>query len=176
MIKASHTIAVSIGKGPYMARKIRALYRHVAHFQTLPPTNVRKHHAHPSLLNNEQIAQAIRQYLTVLHDGEVSKSLAQITVLTSHDCCQITPVLLAKQVNTVILPALGLDSGGQNISEKKACQWLAKLGYELKEVKKGVYVDEHEQEDVVASRSEFLVNFGAYERYVLHACTNCSLM
>ncbi|KAH7881694.1 hypothetical protein F5I97DRAFT_1933136 [Phlebopus sp. FC_14] len=32
MCKASHTVAVSVGKGPYMARKIHALYRYVARF------------------------------------------------------------------------------------------------------------------------------------------------
>jgi len=49
-----------------------------------------------------------------------------------------------KQVNNHILPSLGLDSGGQKISEDTARRWLAKLGYELKEVKKGIYVDGHE--------------------------------
>lgn len=66
MVKASHVVAVSVGKGPYVARKIRTLYRYVARFHTLPPTNTGKHHAHPSLLNNERIAQAVRRYLTVL--------------------------------------------------------------------------------------------------------------
>jgi hypothetical protein len=32
MCKASHAVATSIGKGPYMARKIRALYRYVVKF------------------------------------------------------------------------------------------------------------------------------------------------
>jgi hypothetical protein len=73
MMKASHTIAVSIGKGPYMARKLRTLYKYVAKFHTLPPMSAGKHHAHPSLLNNERIAQAVRRYLTVLADGEVSQ-------------------------------------------------------------------------------------------------------
>lgn len=69
MMKASHTVAVSIGKGPYMAQK---LHKYVAHFRMLPPMSAGKHHAHPSLLDNEQIAQAVCRYLTVLADGEVS--------------------------------------------------------------------------------------------------------
>ncbi|KAI6132427.1 hypothetical protein EDD16DRAFT_1699566 [Pisolithus croceorrhizus] len=32
MMKASHTIAVSVGKGPYMAQKIHSLYKYVACF------------------------------------------------------------------------------------------------------------------------------------------------
>ena len=59
MCKASHTVAVSVGKGPYMARKIRTLYRYVAKFQTLPPISKGKHRTFPSLLDNEQIAAAV---------------------------------------------------------------------------------------------------------------------
>jgi hypothetical protein len=40
-------------------------------------------------------------------------------------------------VNGVIIPSLGLDTGGQQISESTAQRWLTKLGYELKEVKRG---------------------------------------
>ncbi|KAG2743881.1 hypothetical protein P692DRAFT_201722673 [Suillus brevipes Sb2] len=147
MMKSSHAFAVSIGKGPYMARKIRTLYKYVARFHTLPPVSAGKHHGHPSLLNNECIAQAVRHYLTVLADGE------------------ITPLLLMRQVNTVIIPSLGLNLNGQKISEGSARRWLAKLGYELKEVKKGVYVDGHEREDVVAYRKQFLEQFAANERF-----------
>ena len=42
------------------------------------------------------------------------------------------------------MPSLGLDTGSEKISEVTAQQWLAKLGYELKEAKKGIYVDRHE--------------------------------
>jgi hypothetical protein len=85
---------------------------------------------------------------------------------------QITPFRLMKQVNEVIIPSLGLDAGGQKISEWTACRWLAKLGYELKEVKKGIYIDGHEREDVVAYRNEFLKEFAEYERYVApRSCT-----
>lgn len=80
---------------------------------------------------------------------------------------QITPLQLMKQVNSNILPSLGFDSGGQTICERTARRWLAKLGYELKEAKKGIYVDGHEREDVVAYRKEFLKNFGANDRCVL---------
>ncbi|KAI6033075.1 hypothetical protein F5J12DRAFT_779417 [Pisolithus orientalis] len=45
--------------------------KYVACYHALPPTNIGKHHAHPSLLNNEHIAQAVHQYLTVLSDGEI---------------------------------------------------------------------------------------------------------
>ncbi|KIO02026.1 hypothetical protein M404DRAFT_16178 [Pisolithus tinctorius Marx 270] len=69
-----------------------------------------------------------------------------------------------KQVNAVILPALGLDATDHNISEGTAQWWLGKLGYELKEAKKGIYIDGHEREDVVTYHKEFLAMFGENER------------
>lgn len=65
---------------------------------------------------------------------------------------------MQRQVNNVIIPALGLDLAGQKISENCAGHWLIKLGYEMKEVKKGMYVDGHERPDVVNYRTTFLVN------------------
>lgn len=72
-----------------------------------------------------------------------------------------------KQVNEVIIPSLGLDTGGQQISESTARRWLTKLGYELKDVKKGIYIDGHEREDVVAYRQTFLKEFASNERYLI---------
>lgn len=72
-----------------------------------------------------------------------------------------------KQVNNIIIPSLGLDTGGAYITEWTAQSWLAKLGYELKDIKKGIYVDGHEREDVVAYRNEFLGQFLANKRYSL---------
>ncbi|KAF8507718.1 hypothetical protein JB92DRAFT_3121644 [Gautieria morchelliformis] len=148
VMRASYTVAVSIGKGPYFARKIGTLHKYIQNFQTLPPTNAGKHHAHPSLLNNERIAQAVRRYLTVLANGE------------------ITPLKLQRQVSTVIIPALGLELGGQKIPENCARRWLMKLGYELKEVRKGMYVDGHEREDVVEYRKTFLAEVSKNARPV----------
>jgi hypothetical protein len=71
-MKASHTIAISVGRGQYFARKLRSMYTYVEHYRMLPPEGKEKHHAYPTLLNDEQIAAAVRRYLTVLADGEVS--------------------------------------------------------------------------------------------------------
>ncbi|KIJ43225.1 hypothetical protein M422DRAFT_253429 [Sphaerobolus stellatus SS14] len=147
ILRASAVVAQSIGKGPYFARKIRQLHKYIQEFRTLPPVNSGKHHAHPSLLNNESINTAVRRYLTVIADGE------------------ITPLCLMKQVNEVIIPGLGLDLGGQKISERCARRWLFKLGYELCEAKKGMYVDGHEHPDVVEYRKEMLDAFVPLERY-----------
>jgi hypothetical protein len=66
------SVATLAGRGPYFARKLRLLAVYIERFHTLPPINSGKHHAHPSLLNDERVAHAVRRYLTVLAAGEVS--------------------------------------------------------------------------------------------------------
>ena len=39
--------------GPYLAHQIQHLVIYIKKFRTLPPSRAGKHHAHPSLLNNE---------------------------------------------------------------------------------------------------------------------------
>jgi len=45
------------------------------------------------------------------------------------------------------------------IAARTASRWLLKLGFKWKEVKKGVYNDEHEREDVVVYRKEVFLPF-----------------
>lgn len=145
-MRASLKVAQMLSKGPYFARKIRRLARYIEKFETLPPVSSGKHHAHPSLLNNEQIQRAVRRYLSVLANGE------------------ITPLLFMQEINEKIIPGLGLDLGSQKIAITTARRWLVKLGYGIKEAQKGMYVDGHEREDVVEYRKEYLRVFLKNER------------
>lgn len=70
--RASLAVAKSAGKGPYFARKVVQTVVYTGRFRTLPPNSSGKHHAHPSLLNNERIHQAVRRFLTIQPVGEVS--------------------------------------------------------------------------------------------------------
>jgi hypothetical protein len=72
---------------------------------------------------------------------------------------------LAKQINETIIPELGLDLGGQKIGEITAWWWLIKLGYELKEVQKGMYIDGHERPDVVEYRNEYIKKFQETKKF-----------
>lgn len=79
---------------------------------------------------------------------------------------KITPTKLQRHVNTIIIPGLGLDLNGSKISEWCARRWLQKLGYDVTEVKKGVYVDGHERPDVVEYRKKFIAEIKANDQYV----------
>lgn len=63
------------------------------------------------------------------------------------------PAKLCRYINTFLLPSLNIES---TISEITAVRWLKKLGFKLRKVEKGVYVDGHEREDVVKSRHDFI--------------------
>ena len=56
-----------------------------------------------------------------------------------------------------------LDLGQDKILVECARRWLKKLGYELMEAKKAMYVDRHEWLDVVAYCMEFLEMMKANE-------------
>jgi hypothetical protein len=52
----------------------------------------------------------------------------------------------------------------KSISKKTATRWLQKLDWRYKGIKKGMYIDGHEREDVVAYRREFIERFKFYEK------------
>ena len=60
-------------------------------------------------------------------------------------------------VNTVLLPNSILESGAPHrISVEVARKWLHSMGFEVKPLTKGIYIDGHERDDVVEVRDEFL--------------------
>lgn len=63
------------------------------------------------------------------------------------------PSKLRKYVNEHLLAELGLQG---SISERTAARWLNKLGFRISHVQKGVYVDGHEREEVVAARKKYI--------------------
>lgn len=143
---ASLAIARRMGKDKYFARKIRENERFLLCHGHLPQPKVRKKGGQWTLLDNQDILQKVRVYLA------------------SQKLGTITPNLLCKHVNDIILPTLELTEKKASICERTAVNWLYKLGYECKDVKKGIYVDGHERCDVVENRKKFLEEMDRYSR------------
>ena len=60
-------------------------------------------------------------------------------------------------VNNDLLSNSTLESDApQNISVDVARKWLITMGFNVKRITKGIYVDGHERADVIESRGEFL--------------------
>ena len=131
------------GVGIYFARQIRFVARHYQLFEQLPPQK-RGQYLNRSLLNDEQVQTAARTYLTSLSTGEV------------------TPKRFSHMLNERILPSLGYQLKS-NLSERTARQWLVRLGWRNKLLRKGVYMDGHERQDVVEYRNKtFLPMMASY--------------
>jgi len=89
-----------------------------------------------SWLTDEGVLLTIREHISAV--GEK---------LASHE--------LAKAVNEYLKEENiigGAEDWEHSISERTARIWLNKLGFQWKDVRKGVYVDSHERDDVVAYR------------------------
>jgi hypothetical protein len=112
----------------------------------LPPSKIYTRHGQYTLLDNKAVLHGVRCYLTAQNLGS------------------ITPYLLCCHINEVIIPALELTKKETTISERTAVNWLKKLGYSCKDVKKGVYFDGHERPDVIEARKKFLAEIAKYER------------
>lgn len=116
------------GEGVHFARQIRYLARHYQLFEQLPD-NKQGGDRGRSLLNDERLQAAARTYLSSLPTGEV------------------TPKKLSRALTERILPSLGHMLKGP-LSDRTMRRWLVKLGWRRKELRKGVYMDGHERQDV----------------------------
>lgn len=75
----------------------------------------------------------------------------------------MTPRRLQQALNNVIFPDLNIVLK-KPLSERTAQRWLIKLGWRRTVVRKGVYMDGHEREDVVKYRQEvFLPAMARFE-------------
>ena len=136
-------------EGIYFAWCVRALARHYQIFEQLPKENRGGTRTH-SLLLDEHVKTAAIAHLTSLKSGQVS------------------PQLFCDALNQNILPSLGF-SLKKPLCTRTACQWLIKLGWRRTLLKKGVYMDGHEREDVKKYRQEvFLPAMAKYERRMVH--------
>ncbi|KAE9389954.1 hypothetical protein BT96DRAFT_834161 [Gymnopus androsaceus JB14] len=131
---ASEKVAKCFGKGPYYARRLRDEANHLLKTGQILETKQGQGAAHASLLNHHDIRESVLKFARR----------------------QLRPAKLVRYVNRFLFPKLGIQS---ELSERTAFNWLSKVGFNLTKVMKGVYVDGHEREDVVAYRNKFIKIF-----------------
>ena len=81
----------------------------------------------------------------------------------------ITPLMLQKHMNEIILTTVGITNERKRISKRTVTRWLKALGWIRSNAKKGVYIDGHERPDVVAYRVHFLQQMQEYEQHMIKA-------
>ena len=68
----------------------------------------------------------------------------------------MTSISFCKWVNDELLPNNTSEPGfPRQVSVEVCWKWLHKIGFKVKRITKGIYVDDHEREDVVQARDQF---------------------
>jgi hypothetical protein len=131
-IEASVQIALQwhTGEGVHFARRVRILVRHYEVFRALPRECRGGARDSRSYLSEESVHSAARTWLEAQPAGSVK------------------PKTFLYALNTDILPSVGIKTN-KGLCERTARRWLIKLGWRLTVLKKGVYMDGHERDDVV---------------------------
>ena len=117
-----------------------------------------------SRLEDEGTQLAIREFITRTGDAVSSQLLAlAITqywldgTLPQPEVSPIETSSVLPMAQTSQLPPPSSEVMEKVLTSRTAARWLRRLGYKYKEVKKGIYKDGHEREDVVTYRQqEFL--------------------
>ena len=134
------------GTGTWFARRIRALARHYQVFEQLPQEKRGGKLNAYSFLHDESVQARCRTWLSNISSG------------------QVTPQKLQHAIETTIFPELGIVPK-RPISLRTARRWLVKLGWRQMVIRKGVYMDGHERDDVVKYRNEvYLPAMQAFEQ------------
>jgi hypothetical protein len=137
-------------EGAHFARKIRALARHYQVFEQLPIERRGGRENALSPLKDERLQLACRQWLMSQPIGEITARKFQ------------------HGLNTIIIPSLNI-SLPRPLCERTARRWLIKLGWQCTVLRKGVYMDGHEREDVKKYRQDiFLPAMAAFESRMAH--------
>jgi hypothetical protein len=138
------------GNGIWFARRVRALARHYQTFEQLPREKRGGGANAQSFLHNETVQARCRTWLLNKPTGS------------------ITPRALQHGLESTIFPELGIVPK-QPISERTARRWLIKLGWRRTVIRKGVYMDGHEREDVIKYREEvYLPAMLKFEERMVH--------
>ncbi|KIM54200.1 hypothetical protein SCLCIDRAFT_31308 [Scleroderma citrinum Foug A] len=134
------------GEGKHLARKVRALARHYQVFEQLPAEKRGGRANALSPLKDERLQLAAHQWLMLQEVG------------------QVTPQRFQHALNETILPALSIVLA-RPLCERTAQHWLLKLGWQQMRLRKGVYMDGHERDDVKKYRQEvFLPTMAAFHQ------------
>lgn len=155
-IDASQTIAVSIGKGKYQARLIRAWTQNFVIYRLIPTSMRGKHQKIKSLLGDEDIYQMITEYLWSVG-------------------CDVTVDKFKAFIEQEVFPSVGIENK-KSISNTTARVWLKSFGWTFRTGSKDIYYDGHERPDVLKYRQEFLAEMAQLEQWMPKPSDNNIMM
>ena len=140
--QASMVVAKLQGKGVRHAKTIRQWIHQFINHGNLPI-----HHnkgSRSTILEDEDIALEIQLKLAEHAKDKYIKALDVVEIVASQE--------IQERLRTS-----GIEK--QQISERTARRWLRKFKWRYSQKKKGMYIDGHEREDVVAYHQKFVTRF-----------------
>lgn len=177
--RASELIANTMGKRTRFARSLRKWELEWIDKGQISEGRQGKYIRLATWLQDEGVLQHVRQHLATMRDRITAARLASSVTdyLGTRATKQLEETLVQLQEEDLNTELAEKDGTGKDrplrecdnptmqqsptylrsgITKRSACQWLHKLGYSYKHVRKGIYIDGHEREDVVAYRRTFL--------------------
>jgi hypothetical protein len=166
-------VANSFGRSMYTARKFIAWEKEWILHRRIPESRAGKHRACQSLLDDEGILCAIQDFTKTQGEGAcnmISESRWLYTniidiVLTSYKLAQFLKSFLREHRPDISDACFStgdiqdtIDQGRERaVTSRTIRRWLRfKLGFYWGDVKKGIFLDGHERDDVVEYRKDFL--------------------
>ena len=144
--------AQSFNRGKYFAESLVTCERMWIHGKGIPEGRTGCHTKISSLFNDEEVQLFVRELISTKKEEITAPLLARA----------VTEFVGSKEMGDHVQASLEMaeaevKSGTQqprSIKARAATVWLKKMGYSWRDVKKGVYIDGHEREDVVKYRQE----------------------
>ncbi|KAG0633878.1 hypothetical protein HOY80DRAFT_1062201 [Tuber brumale] len=102
------------------------------------------------MMEDESTMLAVCEYISLVREG-----------ITSHGIAQAITTYWAEANDAMMPPSRGriVRDLQRQLSRRTGCRWLAKLGFKWKEVRKGVYNDGHERDDVKDYRDKIFLPY-----------------
>ncbi len=148
------TITTINGKGAYYAKAIWNWANTVLHSGAIPVSERGKHKKLGCFFWDEDVREKIDTYL------RENKFEVRIHTLT-------------KYINEEVLPYLD-DGLSMKLSERIVIWWMKIFEHNYRETTKGVYMDGHERDDVVAYLGQFLAKMIEHEKRMPMFTNDCS--
>jgi hypothetical protein len=168
--ECAHVVADSRGKGKHTERMIRRWARSWEKEGEIERSRRGRDAKAISWLEDEVVAMNVRQWLQEKGEEVTSQKLADAfeEILREEEQSGVREVIeeaFEEVHREEIERREGRHGRKVSIKARTAREWLNRLGYRWKNVKKGVYVDGHERVDVVEYRKIFVKQFMEMSKY-----------
>ena len=163
-MKAASLVAATGGKGRATLLQIIHDERSWIQNHSIEGNKRRESGSIISRLRDEGSGLAVKEYLASAGESVTRQQLAY-AINTNWSTGRL-PIVNAGVIT--ILPAPALSVMNTTLSSRTASSWLRSLGYSYKEVKKGVYKDGHEREDIISyHQNQFLPTLQALKPFMV---------